>query len=158
MKQSFIFVNASSGIPFLAQPPMRTSPLNRVCSAYSLIEILTVVAILGVLTAMALPTISSLVGASTQAKNKRNAQLIAAMSAEATAAGVDHVVPEEQGGIEATVQKLREGLSFPDGMLGNQIFMVSNLSDEELQQAKPYLRLSKDPKGMRMVYIGSGEP
>ncbi len=121
--------------------------------AFSLIELLIVVAIIGILTAVSAPLISGLHESANDSRDRSNAQNIATVSAAVAALGVIHVFPESLGGKEASVRLLREGVTVTSGPFAGQRFMIKALTDEEIRQAVQYLEVMSEGGELRLAYI-----
>lgn len=129
----------------------RTIPIRR-HGAFSLVELLVGISVLGVLALLAIPSISNLTGKVSRTKAKQNALSSANVSGGLSAAGVAHVLPESLGGAEATVRLLRRGLTVPQGPLAGSYFGVPNLTEDEVAPTSVYLEIVMDTTLLRMVY------
>ena len=119
---------------------------------FSLVEVLTVIGVLGMVAALAIPILSNVFDQSQIQKDRRNAQQIAWMSDKLASIGVAHVLPESLGGIEATARLLREGVIVPEGPFDGESFRVSGLTDEEIHNASDYLELIYHSEELRIAY------
>jgi prepilin-type N-terminal cleavage/methylation domain-containing protein len=120
-----------------------TSVFSRIRNhrAFSLVELVVVVAVIGIITAIAMPSIRGVLEKGEEAKVTQNAKNIAALSSNLAAIGVAHVLPDSLGGIEATARLLREGVTVPEGPLAGQMFRMNGLTDEEITKAADKLRI-----------------
>ncbi|MEM7011424.1 MAG: prepilin-type N-terminal cleavage/methylation domain-containing protein [Verrucomicrobiota bacterium] len=134
-------------------PQRNTQPDSRACSrGLSLVEVLVAIAIVAVLAAIAVPTISNLHDTADKTKSQSNAQHIAQISSSLASMGVAHVLPDSLGGVEATARLLREGVTVPDGVFAGQFFVVSGLTDDEITEAAAYLQVIYDFAEVRLTY------
>ena len=83
-------------------------------AGFSLIEMLCVIAIIGILAAVTVPIISGMDRVSVT-KSKRNAQMTVDVSNQLTALDVAHILPESLGGAVATVRLLQIGIMIENG-------------------------------------------
>jgi len=81
---------------------------------FGLTELLMVVAILGVITALALPALAGVLQGGRSAKSKQQAQTIAQTFAAAEAVGAVFAIPSREGVVDA--------LTRPEGVTGRGIF------------------------------------
>lgn len=125
---------------------------RRYQSAFSLSEMLTVIAVLGVISAIAMPSVSRIYEASTEAKDRRNAQQMASMSAALAALGVAHVIPDSMGGVEATARLLREGIIVPEGIMAGELFSIPALGDEDIDGLDRFLAVKYDSTELSLVF------
>lgn len=122
--------------------------------AFSLVEMLIVVAIIGVISAVALPIVSMVRESSNEAKNLANAKNIERMSGALASLGVAHVIPDSLGGVEATARLLREGVIVPDGPMAGETFSVPGLGDEDIRELSEFLQIHYDMSELRLVFSG----
>lgn len=103
---------------------------------FSLVELLVVIAVIGILAAIAIPLVSNLQHKSLLAKDQRNAQNLAVMAAAAKAAGAS--LP---GGpdLKEVVSALSEGIQPALGSLSETTYRVPNLSPEDQEGAIEHL-------------------
>jgi len=108
-------------------------------SAFSLVEMLVVIAVIGIMAAIAVPQIGRINDAAKESKDKRNAQNIASVCGSAQAAGLDFVGAD----VAATVSAVVAGNTVTDpGPFQNTFFGVPNLSAADQTSAATYLELS----------------
>lgn len=109
-------------------------------SGFSLFEVLVVVALLGIMTAIVVPVLTSSSQYET-ARNRRNAQEMSAVCAAAQAAGLNLVVP---GDVAATVRKILAGGSPVAGPFKDKRFGATGLTEPDALKAVTYLQLQND--------------
>ncbi len=105
---------------------------------FSLAETTIVVAIAGVMTALAVPIVTQLAADSSISKNRRIACEIASMAASAVAAG-DSTIPEAADA-EAAVRLLIVGVTITEGIEGMH-FQTRSLSESEIEDVVEFLRM-----------------
>lgn len=115
------------------------SQTSRLVQGFSLIELLTVVAILGVFASIALVMMGNINQSSVDTRDRRNAQELAAVCASAQAAGVDFVVA---GDIDETIKNVVKGGEPADGAFAGRFFGLQGLAPADQETAKKYLELN----------------
>ena len=118
--------------------------------AFSLVEILVVVAVIGLIAAIAVPTIANITSTADEESAKRNAQSICALHNGARAAGIEFATGSESEIIDA----LMAGVS--GGDVDGSEFKLSGLSVEEKAQAMLYCDF--DSAHGLMIYYPDGAP
>ncbi len=108
--------------------------------AFSLVEMLSVVAVIGIVSAIAVPNIGRINESARIAAAKRNAQSIASVCASAQAAGLDFVTDDLTQSIANVVQ----GGTASEGVFAGAFFGVPALSEAERFAATRYLLLDGD--------------
>jgi len=106
---------------------------------FSLIELLTSVAIIGILANLAMMAFGGVTQDAEFQKNKRNAQEIATLAATASAAGASFIV---EGDERATIVNLRTGVAPTAGAFNGHVFIIPGLSDTDITGAMSYLTLN----------------
>ena len=107
-------------------------------SAFSLSELLMVVAIIGILAAIAVPMMNP-TDAVYAARDRRNAQELCSTCAVAQAAGVNFV--QDDSVLDTVHAIVRGGISVNGAMRGH-VFVVPGLSEEDMQGASKYLSVA----------------
>jgi prepilin-type N-terminal cleavage/methylation domain-containing protein len=116
---------------------MRKLSFVRTKSAgFSLVELLTAIAILGILAFIALPTINLQLTEAKKIRAKRDAQTIASVAANAQAAGDPTI--EQATDLTAAIAKVRAGVPGL-GPFAHLKFAVPNLTRDTIAQASAYL-------------------
>lgn len=118
----------------------------------SMTELLLIVAVIGVISAIAIPTISRLRDSAKKAAATQNAKNIAQMSEALAALGVAHVIPDSMGGAEATARLLREGVIVPEGPMAGERFILSGMREKEIEETAAYLRIEYGTSYLRLVF------
>lgn len=118
--------------------------------AFSLAELLVVIAVIGIIAALAIPNISAITTSSHYAKDERNAQNIASMAIAAKAAGAD---TSGWNSVPDLVQALEDGVTVP--AVGGQPpveFKISGLSADDRAAIASYLSVTN---GGQISYIAA---
>jgi prepilin-type N-terminal cleavage/methylation domain-containing protein len=113
---------------------------------FSLVEMLVVIAIIGILAAITIPSLLSDVSGAKAAASKRNAQTIATCAQMALAAGDTTV--KNSPDMESAIGKLMNGVR-GQGVLKDSVFNLSRLGVEEINAAKPYLQFNAGVLSLR---------
>ena len=121
--------------------PMNVSPKNSNSrSAFSLVEMLTVVVVISLVVAIAIPSLSNLNETAGRDKARRNAQTLASVFGAAQAAGLDFFVPGDEA---ATIQAVVDGgIVLQEGPFKDLYFGVPNISPADQVQAATYLEMN----------------
>ena len=114
---------------------MKYHPKSTFQKAFSMAEMLIVVAVIGIIGAVAIPSIGGINSASKTAKNQRNAQSIVAVYGAGFAAGV----PWATGTKTTIVQDVINGRSASTGDYSGKIFSVPNVSGNDLTGVMVYI-------------------
>ncbi|MBB5040251.1 prepilin-type N-terminal cleavage/methylation domain-containing protein [Prosthecobacter dejongeii] len=120
-----------------------TTPLRR--AGFSLVEMLMVIAILGIMSSMVIIAFGGVREGAENEKDKRNAQNIASLAAVASAADADFAVPGDK---TASVENLRDGCSPSSGIFKGHVYQLPSMTSHDIQGAIRYLHL----KGSELVY------
>lgn len=137
-----------------------TTLVTKKNSAFSLVEMLVVIAVIGILAAIAVPNIGKINGAAEASKNRRNAQQLASVCNAAQAAGHNFITSSDDV-VADVAARIVTGATITDGSSPFQgsFFGVPNLSGTELTEACTYLSISAD--GSTLVYssgLGTDTP
>lgn len=101
----------------------------------SLVELLTTLAIVGIVTAIAIPNIIGLSSSANRAKNQQNAQYIVSVASAVRAAGYTNTWGDE----DSLIDDLTAGITYR-----NMTFSISPLSSEEITGAKEFFYLDNN--------------
>ncbi len=124
------------------------TPLN---SAFSLVEMLVVIAVIGIIAAIAVPNIGKINDSAKEATARRNAQSIASVFASAQAAGLDFSTGSTT--VAQIVTKIVTGAKVTEkGPFENTFFGVPGLTTADQTAAAPYL--SFDTANKLLLYNG----
>ena len=94
---------------------------------FSLVEVLVVISVIGIVVALAIPAISNFSDGAKDTVARQNASNLAKLSASLAAVGMDHVIPESLGGVEATCRLLKHGIVVSEGPMKNALFAMPGL-------------------------------
>lgn len=118
---------------------MTHSSTSRRSDGFSLMELLLVIALIGILSNIALFALSGTSSKVDVVKNRRNAQTIASLAAAASAAGASFVV---SGDVRATLLVLKDGAAPASGIFKGRVFKLPPMNDDQIDGAIPYLRVT----------------
>lgn len=118
---------------------MNTASIQKKNSGFSLTEMLTVIAVIGVISAIAIPNVSNINESSKDATARRHAQILAAVSVSAQAAGLDFI--DTDGDLLASVNAVIAGGQVQEGVFIGAYFGVP-MSDESRDDALKYLQIA----------------
>ncbi len=109
--------------------------------AFSLVEMLSVIAVIGIISPIAIPGISNIRESAERASAQRNAQNLASVFVSAQAAGLDLLVDSDLSG---TISNIVQGGFASEGVFNGSFFGLPGLNNEEQADALAYLRLEGD--------------
>lgn len=116
------------------------NPLRRANSfGISLFEMLLTISILGIMTALALPTFGQQRDAFSDVKAKRNAQEMVAECTVAMVAGVNFSVGAT---VDETIERLIKGAKAVEGTFAGRSFGLRQMSAEDAQEAAKFLKVA----------------
>ena len=115
---------------------MKTNIAKNVKAGFSLVEMLVVIAVIGIIAAIAVPTIGNITKQANISKAKRNAQNLASVYSSAVAAGASFASSDEDGIVGELVTGVYGGA---EGGFDSTLFRVPNMSTDEQTDAKGYL-------------------
>jgi prepilin-type N-terminal cleavage/methylation domain-containing protein len=114
---------------------------------FSLVEMLTFVAIVGILTSIVVPMLGS-TNSVAEARLRRNAQELTSAFNAANAAGLNFSV---QGNMDATLAAIIQGSKPASGVFKDRFFGLRSINLEEAKLATKYLKLD----GEDLLYTGA---
>ncbi|HCN30678.1 MAG TPA: hypothetical protein DIT64_18495 [Verrucomicrobiales bacterium] len=123
---------------------------RRTSLGFSLIELLTAIAILGLIAGIGIPVFGGNADHARHARDQRNAQTISSLYVTAQAAGVDFSTDIQE--VAAIVSRLEQGVTVGKGILKGRTYMLPNLGTEGFSGAVQFLKLEN---GM-LVYQANG--
>lgn len=116
---------------------------------FSLVEMMATIAIIVILTAVAIPAIAGIDNRASEVSAKRNAQQAAALSASANVVGIDHVFEEANGGIIATLEFLSQGIDQVDN---SGLLVKLGLNSNQMSEAAKYLEIKDQNSTLHLIY------
>ncbi len=119
---------------------------------FSLVEMLVVIAIIGIITLISLPLITNFISTGEKTVAKINAQNTVGVSQKLSVIGVAHVLPESLGGAEATTRLLRRGIRVSEGPMQGKHFAISGISDENIEAAAIFMKIIFNDEVLQLGY------
>ena len=132
--------NNKTNKPQTLETTMKTTLNKNVKAGFSLVEMLVVIAVIGIIAAIAVPTIGSITRQANENKAKRNAQNLASVFSSAVAAGAQFTGASET--IDTVIADLVDtGVNGSDSF-STTLFQVPNMATAERDAAKAYLEFA----------------
>lgn len=108
-------------------------------NAFSLVEMLVMLVIMGIMTAVAIPRITVLQQHTNRTVHRENARRVVSICSAARAAGYDFV--EGQTDVREVVRAVSAGHHLTEGALAGSFFGLPELNDGLQQALVPYLEI-----------------
>ena len=132
---------------------------NRRSKGFSLTEMLVVVAVIGIITSIAIQAIGNLSDTARETVARGNAQQLDTLSGTLSGLGVAHVIPDSLGGVEATCRLLKEGIVLSEGPMSGSFYGMPSLPEKRIPAASEYLKVAYEQSYvLRMRYRGNANP
>jgi len=130
---------------------MKLHPIKSIKKGFSLVEMLVVIAVIGIIAAIAVPNIGRINDSAKEATARRNAQNIASVFASAQAAGLDFAAASTTK--TDIAQAVVTGAKVTEkGPFENTWFGVPGLTTADQGLALDYLEY--DPNSSQLLYRG----
>lgn len=125
-----------------------SNPVPAIPAGFSLVEMLTVIAVMGILSAMAIPQFQEIREAAQISKDQNNAQQIVSMYHSAQSLGLDFDGTDKM----STIDKVVTGGTVERGTFEGTFFGLPHLTPIQKQRAANYIIIT----GGALQYIGTG--
>lgn len=118
-----------------------------------MVEVLSVLMVIGIITAIAIPFVSNVNSTSRASAARRNAQVASSIFFGAKTAGVN--LWDASSTPKAIIDNLRDGVSPPDGPFKGRLFIVPDLPADSTQEFTEMMSyLDWDPQNIQLNYNG----
>ena len=120
-------------------------------NGFTLLELIVIIAIIGLMVMATIPTVSRINDSSNRAKNMANANHLVKLSTALASLGVAHVIPDSMGGVEATARLIRAGVTVQNGPMAGEVFRMAGLRDEDIAALNNYLEVQYGSRELSLV-------